>query len=139
MTGAAKTLLIPLYIRALESQPPDALINDGKAVQLVSQIDYDFDHIKLLHLNESNKLVIILRSREFDHYALDYLRRHPNVVVVHIGCEIERWGGGIHLLDEWGFFDCPEPRLDGIRWMRWIESLARTLRIYHFQLGEQTV
>jgi O-methyltransferase involved in polyketide biosynthesis len=264
LSGVANTLLIPLYIRALESQRPDALINDQKSVELVSQMDYDFDRIKLLHLSEANKLVIILRSREFDRYALGYLRRHPNAVVVHIGCgldvrfervdnglvewfdldlpdvielrrkmiggereryhlqgcsvlddawrdlvsvyrgrpflflaegvfmylkdaqvkslvlklrkgfpgaelifdcysplhvmrsnlqtawfglrvhwgiwrgqEVERWADGIHLLDEWGFFDCPEPRLNRIRWMRWVESLARTLRIYQFQLGEQ--
>jgi hypothetical protein len=33
------------------------------------------------------------------------------------GQEIEGWGAGIHLLDEWGFFDQPEPRLDSYRWM----------------------
>ncbi len=27
------------------------------------------------------------------------------------GQEIEGWGAGIRLLDEWGFFDRPEPRL----------------------------
>ncbi len=52
------------------------------------------------------------------------------------GQEIERWGDGIHLLDEWGFFDQPEPRLAHIRWARWIDAAARTARIYHFRLGE---
>ena len=52
------------------------------------------------------------------------------------GQEIERWGDGICLLDEWGLFDDPTPRLARIRWMRPIEAAARTLRIYHFQLGE---
>ena len=53
------------------------------------------------------------------------------------GQEIESWGAGIRLLDEWGYLDLPEPRLAHIRWLlRPIESLARTLRIYHFQLGE---
>jgi methyltransferase (TIGR00027 family) len=57
------------------------------------------------------------------------------------GQEIEGWGrqstgDGIHLLDEWGYFDRPEPRLDHIRWMRHIPFLARVLRIYHFRLGE---
>jgi len=52
------------------------------------------------------------------------------------GQEIEGWGDDIRLLDEWGFLDQPEPRLAHIRWMRWFESLARTLRIYHFQLGK---
>ena len=52
------------------------------------------------------------------------------------GQEIERWADGIHLLDEWGFFDRPEPRLDHIRWMRHIPLLARVLRIYHYHLGK---
>jgi len=52
------------------------------------------------------------------------------------GQEIEGWGDGIRLLDEWGYFDDPTPRLAHIRWFRPIEALLRTLRIYHFQLGE---
>jgi O-methyltransferase involved in polyketide biosynthesis len=52
------------------------------------------------------------------------------------GQEIEGWGDGICLLDKWGYFDDPTPRLDNIRWFRPIESLLRTLRIYHFQLGK---
>ena len=60
------------------------------------------------------------------------------------GQEIESWGdpstslraGGIRLLDEWGYFDDPTPRLDSIRWLRSIEALARTFRIYHYRLGE---
>jgi hypothetical protein len=52
------------------------------------------------------------------------------------GQEIERWGDGIRLLDEWGFFTRPEPRLTHIRWVRPIESLVRTQRIYHFRLGK---
>ncbi len=53
------------------------------------------------------------------------------------GQEIESWGEGIHLLDEWGYFDQPEPRLDNIRWMQNIPLFARVLRIYHFQFGKQ--
>jgi hypothetical protein len=52
------------------------------------------------------------------------------------GQELERWGKGIRLLDEWGYFDEPEPRLAHISWLRPFESLFRTLRIYHFQLGK---
>jgi len=52
------------------------------------------------------------------------------------GQEIEGWADGIRLLDEWGFFDRPEPRLDHMRWMSHIPLLARALRIYDFQLGK---
>jgi O-methyltransferase involved in polyketide biosynthesis len=52
------------------------------------------------------------------------------------GQKLESWADGIHLLDEWGYLDDPEPRLAKIRWLRPFEALFRTLRIYHFQLGE---
>ena len=274
LSGVAETLLITLYIRAMESQRPDALIKDERAEALVKKISddgfYDFDRMASLHLSEANKLVIILRNREFDRYARDFLGRHADAVVVHIRCgldtrfervdnglvewydldlpevielrrklfgdegeryhllgcsvfeeawletlsayrqrpflflaegvfmyfegaqvkslvlrlfdrfpgselvfdsyspihvwrhnlqtstskidlhvrwgiwrgqEIESWGrqgtgGGIRLLDEWGFMDDPTPHLDRIRWLRSIEALARTMRLYHFQLGK---
>jgi len=265
LSGVSETLLITLYLRAMESQRPDALIKDEKAVALVRRMSYDFDRVRQIPLSEANKLVIILRNRELDRYARDFLAGHPQAVVVHIGCgldsrfervdngqvewydldlpdvielrrkligdeaeryhllgcsvldsawlgtvsahhqrpflflvegvllyfeeakvkslvlmlrdhfpgaelvfdaysplhvwvhnlqtstakiylrvhwgiwrgqKLEGWGDGIHLLDEWGFFDRPEPRLAHIRWMRPIEALARTLRIYHFCLGQ---
>jgi O-methyltransferase involved in polyketide biosynthesis len=52
------------------------------------------------------------------------------------GQEIEGWGDGIRLLDEWGWIDRPEPRLAHFRWMRHIPLLAGVTRIYHFQLGK---
>lgn len=277
LSGVPETLLITLYLRAMETQRPDALIEDEKAEELFQKIGdeelYDFNRMKSLHLSEANKLVIILRNREFDRYARDFLKRHPDAVVVHIGCgldlrfervaernsqvewydldlphvidlrrkligeepgrhhllgcsvledewldrvsvhgrrpflflaegvfmyfkeaqvkrlvltlrdrfpgaeltfdayspihvwrhnlqylvskikfpthwgiwrgqEIEAWGsasptgGDIRLLGEWGYFDEETPRLNRIRWLRGIEAVARTFRIYRFQLGK---
>jgi O-methyltransferase involved in polyketide biosynthesis len=271
LNGVPETSLIPLYIRAMETQRPDALIKDGKAVELVKRMSYDFDRIRQIPLIDANKVVRILESCEFDRRAQDFLRRHPGAVVVHIGCgldsrfervdngqvvwydldlpdiidlrrkligneperyhllgysvfddtwlevvsayrprpflflaesvffyfpetqvkslvlklcdhfpgaelvfdacsplhvwvvnrqisrskldarlqwgiwsgkKIEGWGNAsptgasIRLLDEWGFFDRPEPRLAHLRLMRPFDSLAKTLRIYHFQLGK---
>ena len=265
LSGVAETLLIPLYIRAMESQRPDAMIKDEKAVALVTQMSYDFDRIRQIPMNEAIKVMRIMLTREMDRYARDFLSRHPEAVVVHIGCgldsrfervdngqvewydldlpdvielrrkfigdegeryhllgcsvledawleavkvhrqrpflflaegvfvyfkeaqvkslvltlrdhfpgaelvfdgwspfdvwlgnlhlssskfagllhwgfwrgqEIEGWGDGIHLLDEWGFFDQPEPRLDSFRWMAPIFRLFKPMRIFHFQLGE---
>ena len=263
----AETLLITLYIRATESQRPDALIKDERAVALVTKMSYDFTRIRL-KMPEYEKVTLILRNREFDRYARDFLTRRPEAVVVHIGCgldsrfervdngqvewydldlpdvialrrkfigsegeryhllgcsafdnawldtvsthhqrpflflaegvlmyfeetqvkslvltlrdhfpgaelvfdafsplhirvsnlrlsitelgtrfrwglwrgqEIEGWGDGIHLLDEWGYLDRPEPRLAHIRWMRHIPLAARAGRIYHFHLGKAVV
>jgi len=75
LSGAAETLLVTLYLRAMESQRSDALIKDEKAVALVAQmssdvpIRYDFARVRQIPMSEANKLVIILRNREFDRYA----------------------------------------------------------------------
>jgi O-methyltransferase involved in polyketide biosynthesis len=46
LSGVAETLLIPLYNRAMESQRPDAMLKDEKAVALVTQMSYDFDRVR---------------------------------------------------------------------------------------------
>lgn len=93
LSGVMETLLITLYIRAMESQRPDALIKDEKAVEVFRTIGdkglYDFNRIKSLHLSEENRLVIILRNREIDRCAREYLARRPDAVVVHIGCGLD--------------------------------------------------
>ncbi len=271
--NVAETLFIPLYVRAEESRRADALIHDEKAVALIQQMNYDSAWIKKVRLDEDDKLTLILRNREFDRHARDFLARHPDGVVVHIGCgldtrfervdnghvewydldlpevielrqkliggeaprreevsrhhllacsafdpawldvvrahnmrphpflflaegvlmyfeetqvkslvmslrehfpgaelvldafspflvrannfrmartkigahygwglkhgkDVEGWGNGITLLDEWFPFDRPEPRLEHVRWMRYIPLFARIIGIYHYQLGE---
>lgn len=109
LDGVAETLLITLYVRAMESQRPDSLIKDDKAVTLVSQIGYDFSRFKQIRMDEDDKITIVLRNREFDRYVQDFLSRHPDAVVVHIGCGLdsrfERVDNGQL---EWFDLDLPE-------------------------------
>jgi len=274
LSGVSETYLAPLYWKAMESQRPDALIKDEKAVALVTQmmadghIRYDFDRVRQIPMPELLKVMRIMLTREMDRYARDFLSRHPEAVVVHIGCgldsrfervaerndrvewydldlpdviglrrkfigdereryhllgcsvladawleavrvhsqrpflflaetvfvyfteaqvkslvltlrdhfpgaelvfdgwrpfevwlgnrylsnslfaglmqwglwggqKLEGWGDGIRLLDEWGFFDQPEPRMHSYRWMAPIFRLFKPIRIFHFQLGKR--
>ena len=89
LSGVAETLLIPLYNRAMESQRPDAIMKDEKAVALVTQMSYDFDQFKKIRMTEGNKVARIMLTREMDRYARDFLSRHPEAVVVHIGCGLD--------------------------------------------------
>lgn len=260
-----ETYLAPLYWRAMESQRPDAMIKDEKAVELVTRMGLDFSRVRQVKMNELLNAMRIIFTREFDRYAREFLSRHPEAVVVHIGCgldtrfervdngqvewydldfpdvidlrkkfigdegeryhllacsvfedtwlevvkvysqrpflflaetvfvyfieaqvkslvlrlcnhfpgtelvfdgwrpfevwlgnrylagslfaglmrwgfwsgqEIEGWGDGIQQLDEWGFFDQPEPRLDSFRWMAPLFRLFKPMCIFHYQLGE---
>jgi O-methyltransferase involved in polyketide biosynthesis len=77
LSGVAEALLIPLYNRAMESQRPDAIMKDEKAVAIVTQMSYDFDQIRKIRMHEANKAARIMLTREIDRYTLDFLGRHP--------------------------------------------------------------
>ncbi len=269
LSGVSELYLAPLYWKAMESQRPDAMIKDEKAVALVTQMGLDFAPVRQIPMNDLLNAMRIIFAREFDRYARDFLSRHPEAAVVHVGCgldsrfervdngqvkwydldlpevielrrkfigdeqeryhllgcsvledawleavrvhsqrpflflaetvfvyfteaqvkalvltlrdhfpgaelvfdgwrpfevwlgnryfsrfksqfaglmrwgfwrgqEIERWGDGIHMLDEWGFFEQPELRLDSYRWMAPLFRLFKPMRIFRFQLGEAT-
>ncbi len=275
---AEKTLLIPLYNRAMESRRQDAIIRDERAVELVTKMGLEFSPVQQVRMTRMLGIMRIIFAREFDRCAREYLARRPDAVVVHIGCgldtrfervddgriewydldvpkvidirrqliggdakryhllsgsvfgegwmeavkvrnpgsilflaetvflyfqeeqvrslvlalrhrfpgaelvfdawklfeiwignrflsnsafaglmrwglwsgqELEHWGGpsalrhseglragGIRLLDEWSFFDKPEPRLDAYRWTAPLFRIFRPIRILHFKLGE---
>ena len=84
--AVAETLLLALYARALQARQPDPLIRDEVAVALVEQIDYDFARSKMHH---HDQIFTLMRVAEFDRRARDFLARHPQAVVVHIGCGLD--------------------------------------------------
>ncbi|MGE5248672.1 MAG: methyltransferase domain-containing protein [Bacteroidota bacterium] len=50
--------------------------------------------------------------------------------------ELERWAPGIRLLEDWYYFDTPEPRLgESIQWMARVPIFGRMTGIFHYRLG----
>ncbi|MBI5351001.1 MAG: class I SAM-dependent methyltransferase [Chloroflexi bacterium] len=82
----SETLLLTLNVRANESQRPDAMIKDDKAVEMVKRINYDFKHAQL---RAFDKATIIMRMREFDRFARNFIAGHKNPVIIHIGCGLD--------------------------------------------------
>lgn len=261
LEGVSETLLMTLYVRARESQRPDAMIHDDKAVEMVSRLAGDFSRLRLQRHDE---VAVIMRMRKFDNNVRDFLTRNPDAVIVHIGCgldtrfervdngrvewfdldmpevidlrqklissesdryhllaasvfedgwfeevsryelrpfmfvaegvfpyfeeaqvkslflnlqkhfpgselvcdahtpfviwadnvhlalagvkarlhwrlknprDVEGWGEGLHLLDEWNYYDDDEPALKAFRWVRMIPALAKSSGIFHYRLG----
>src|SRR5512139_2622331 len=109
LSGVPETLLITLYIRASESQRPDALIKDERAEALARQLDQEILRKTLALTDDFSRVAVILKGREFDLFTQDFLRRYPETVVVHIGCGLdtrfERVDNG---RVEWYDLDLPE-------------------------------
>ncbi len=82
----SKTLLIPLYFRAMESKRIDALVRDPKAAELVERLDCDFSGIQEMN---QEQVSFLLRMREFDRQARAFLAQHPDGVIVDLGCGLD--------------------------------------------------
>ncbi len=86
LNSVSRSLLIPLYYRAMESQRPDGLVQDPKAVELVGRLDVDLSGVQKL---EDEQVKYLLRMREFDRLAQAFLAEHAGGVIVDLGCGLD--------------------------------------------------
>ena len=83
------TNLVTLYLRAYESRSRQPILGDHAAAEAVDRIDYDFKRIHRNSLPASNQYVVVLRAKQLDDWSADFLARHPDAVVVHLGCGLD--------------------------------------------------
>jgi len=108
-SAASETSLMAVYIRAMESRRPDALIRDEKAVALVAERSEEFARFAQVPMSDALKVMRNLATREYDRQARDFLARHADAVLVHVGTGLdsrfERVDNG---RVEWYDLDLPE-------------------------------
>jgi O-methyltransferase involved in polyketide biosynthesis len=86
LQGAAESLFLPLCSRALETRRAAPIVRDEKAVELVAQLDYDFERLAGLSLYHT---IICLRVRRFDAELRAFLGAYPSGTIVNIGCGLD--------------------------------------------------
>jgi O-methyltransferase involved in polyketide biosynthesis len=83
-----KTLLLPLWGRAIESKKTNPKLVDRKALEIVDALDFDFNSMgKGLH--ELTKTAWVIRCLQADVIIKDFLARFPNASIVNIGCGLD--------------------------------------------------
>ena len=83
-----KTLLLPLWGRAVETRKRKPLLVDAAAVDIVGKLDYDFSTIAA-NVHPITRLAWIARSLHVDRTLREFLARRPRATVVNIGCGLD--------------------------------------------------
>ena len=83
-----KTLLLPLWGRAVETRKARPLLVDQTAVRIVESIDYDFSGISR-NISFISQLAWIARSLHTDQAIRQYLQRRPSGTFVNLGCGLD--------------------------------------------------
>ncbi|MBN1663934.1 MAG: class I SAM-dependent methyltransferase [Deltaproteobacteria bacterium] len=83
-----KTLLLPLWGRAIETQKPLPLLIDRAAAQIIEKLEYDFSE-SARHLSAISQLGWIARSLHIDAAIKRLLETHPTATIVNLGCGLD--------------------------------------------------
>lgn len=103
MKNESLTLFIPLYGKALMSR--EGIFPDATAERIVSTVDYDFSKV-----DQSRKLAIYMamRAAHYDRMAKEYAARHPEGVIIQLGCGLDSRVNRVDTVLPWYDLDFPE-------------------------------
>jgi O-methyltransferase involved in polyketide biosynthesis len=105
-----ETMLIALRCRAAATLQPQPLIRDEYALDLLRKLDEPIPPQVMV----GSRVGVANRTMFFDRQAMDFVRRHPNGVVVNLGCGLDarrlRLG-----LQEYSWFDLDVPEAVALR------------------------
>lgn len=79
--GVPETMLQTLFARAAHSQKKGHRFYDGKAIEMVQQLDYDFSKAEKDTAMSSG---VIARTILLDRMVGDFIRNNPDAVVVNL-------------------------------------------------------
>lgn len=85
--GVAKTLVVPLACRAIESARPDGILSDPRAEEVFRALGGGRE--LLLGMSGHDLFASAMRVRKFDSLARGFLQRNPGGAVVDIGCGLD--------------------------------------------------
>jgi O-methyltransferase involved in polyketide biosynthesis len=122
LTKVQETLMIPLWAKAADFRSPHSILHDEQANRIVGSIDYDFEKVS----KGFGRELLVVRSRQYDDWLKDFLRRNPEAVVLHTGCGLD---ARITRID-------PGP---GVRWfdVDYPEVIELREKFYHPRAGYQ--
>lgn len=109
------TNLCTLYLRAYESRSPAPILGDTAAAEAVDRIEYDWARMRRAMKPASNQYLVAMRAKQFDDWSSSFLHRHPNAVVLHLGCGIDTRALRLHPPQTVQWFDIDQPRVIALR------------------------
>jgi methyltransferase (TIGR00027 family) len=109
------TNVVTLYLRACESRSPRPVLGDHAAAEAVERIDYDFKRVHRSAQPWGSQYLVALRAKKLDDWTKDNLARHPDAVVLHLGCGLDTRAFRINPPPTVHWFDLDQPGVIELR------------------------
>lgn len=83
-----KTLFMPVWARAVESQKKKPILKDETAIKIIDAVDYDFEKMSE-NISAISQIAWIARCKRFDSVINNFIKKHPQATIVNIGCGLD--------------------------------------------------
>ncbi len=83
----AETLLLTVALRAFDARQKNPILGDQKSVELIEQIDYDFE--QFAQGSMMSRIGTNVRLKYFDICAKKFITSHDQPIVVVLGCGLD--------------------------------------------------
>lgn len=84
--GVSETLLITLYMRSRDAMSKNPILNDQKSLEIMKQIEYDFDKFKK---SKASFYGTMARIRVMDRKVKEFMEKHSRCNIVSVGCGLD--------------------------------------------------
>jgi O-methyltransferase involved in polyketide biosynthesis len=81
-----ETYLHTLYGKALDSRTDNPILGDTFADEVVRQIDFDFERLKI---PKGSSISLPVRAKHLDQWTREFLAANPNSTVLNQGCGLD--------------------------------------------------
>ncbi|MGH3828917.1 MAG: class I SAM-dependent methyltransferase [Pseudonocardiaceae bacterium] len=123
LTPAQESLFLTLYLRGLDRGSPDPILGDTVSAEIADKIDYDFTRQKVQY---SLVLDLALRTKKLDDLIRAFVAKHPNAVVLDLGCGLDPRVLRCDLPSSTDWYDVDFPVVVGIR-KRFLPHASHTI------------
>jgi O-methyltransferase involved in polyketide biosynthesis len=97
LPDVAETGMLTFYCHVIESQNPDPILVDEKAVEISRLLTPVFEKsssrlLRNLAKGKVRKELVVhitLRAKKYDEYAISFLKENPDGIIVNIGCGMD--------------------------------------------------
>ncbi|KAK8051083.1 hypothetical protein PG993_002468 [Apiospora rasikravindrae] len=90
LTGPQETLLVPLMARAEDAARPEPILGDPHAADILRRLDTDLAKFRAESpFGMGSRDMCLVRARQFDEWANEFLAQHPRATVVHLACGLD--------------------------------------------------
>ncbi|MQA08617.1 MAG: class I SAM-dependent methyltransferase [Pseudonocardiaceae bacterium] len=87
-TGVQSTMLVTLFLRALDAKEREPILGDRFAAEAVDRIEYDWTNLDKPIITRT-RFTVTLRARQFDDWTTDFLHRNPDATVLQLACGLD--------------------------------------------------